>query len=334
MELVAFGEGNVTIAVSDTVLFKVTPFGGSLPPRVKFSQPREVFTSQSSFPISAFADDPDGAVNVVTFFVNGVPVMDESNYSSILRTPGIVEENVIYSTNINISELIDLDTYELDNESGILSIVAIAYDTSGNAVSSEIINLSYTKGNENTPKIDLSFGGDYKDYTRAYKDINYIQLVQGKDFNLTLGSNNKITSVDDLNISDLLNTDLNTTKRFYQLDVFSRNGGEGAKLDLNHSNLTVKVLLGGTGYSNDLNTTITITPILRSYNHGEEAIPTLNDLGSAIVIKQNPAGVPYIGSGYSISPPSPTTTGQILFLDSGSASHCITKPRITIKFHR
>ena len=30
--------------------------------------------------------------------------------------------------------------------------------TSGNAVSSEIINLSYTKGNENTPKIDLSLG--------------------------------------------------------------------------------------------------------------------------------------------------------------------------------
>ena len=85
---------------------RLPPFSGSLPPRVKISQPREVFTSESSFPISAFADDPDGAVNSVTFFVNGVPVMDESNYSSILRTPGIVEENVIYSTNIKISELI------------------------------------------------------------------------------------------------------------------------------------------------------------------------------------------------------------------------------------
>ena len=324
LELVAFGEGNVTIAVSDTVLFKVTPFSGSLPPRVKISQPREVFTSESSFPISAFADDPDGAVNSVTFFVNGVPVMDESNYSSILRTPGIVEENVIYSTNIKISELIDLDTYALDSESGILSIVAIAYDTSGNAVSSEIINLSYTKGNENTPKIDLSFGGDYKDLSRPYKDINYVQLVQGKDFNLTLGANNKITSVD-LNISTLLNADLNTTKRFYQLDVFSRNGGEGAKLDLNHTSSTVEVLLGGTGYTNDHNTTITITPILRSYNQGEEAILTPNNLGTAIVIKQNPAGVPYIGSGYSIFPrarPLPANS----FPDSDSLPIALESP--------
>ena len=60
------------------------------------------------FPISAFADDPDGAANVVTFLSMG-SCDDESTFS-ILRTPGIVEENVIYSTNINISELIDLDT--------------------------------------------------------------------------------------------------------------------------------------------------------------------------------------------------------------------------------
>ena len=47
LELVAFGEGNVTIAVSETVLFKGRQLSrGPLPPRVKISQPREVFTSQ------------------------------------------------------------------------------------------------------------------------------------------------------------------------------------------------------------------------------------------------------------------------------------------------
>ena len=107
----------------------------------------------------------------------------------------------------------------------------------------------------------------------------------------------------DLNISTLLNADLNTTKRFYQIRCFFTKWWRRCESwILTIPDSTVEVLLGGTGYTNDRNTTITITPILRSYNQGEEAILTPNDLGTAIVIKQSPAGVPYIGSGYSIFP--------------------------------
>ena len=47
LELVAFGEGNVTIAVSDTVVFRVSPFTGSLPPRIKISEPKKNLSPQN-----------------------------------------------------------------------------------------------------------------------------------------------------------------------------------------------------------------------------------------------------------------------------------------------
>ena len=86
LELVAFGEGNVTIAVSETVVFRVSPFTGSLPPRIKISEPRKSFTSKSVFPLSASADDPDGAIHSITFYVNGVAVKTGSGFEEILRT--------------------------------------------------------------------------------------------------------------------------------------------------------------------------------------------------------------------------------------------------------
>ena len=157
LELVAFGEGNVTIAVSDTVVFRVSPFTGSLPPRIKISEPRKSFTSKSVFPLSASADDPDGAVHSITFYVNGVAVKTGSGFEEILRTPGIVEENVIYTMDLDVNSLINDSSYSLGTDSGILSVIAIAKDSSGNFVTSETVNLTYTKGGIG-PNASLSFG--------------------------------------------------------------------------------------------------------------------------------------------------------------------------------
>ena len=54
--------------------------------------------------MSASADDPDGAVHSITFYVNGVAVKTGGDGFEILRTPREfnLEENVIYT-------LMDLD---------------------------------------------------------------------------------------------------------------------------------------------------------------------------------------------------------------------------------
>ena len=75
--------------------------------------------------------------------------------------PGIIEENVIYSLDFDISALINdsSNDYNLGSESGILTVIAVAKDSSGNSVSSELLNLTYTKGSIG-PEASLSFGGN------------------------------------------------------------------------------------------------------------------------------------------------------------------------------
>jgi hypothetical protein len=315
LELVAFGEGNVTIAVSQTVLFRVTPFTGSLPPRIKISEPRKSFTSRSVFPLSASADDPDGAVHSVTFYVNGVAVKNGSGFEEILRTPGIVEENVIYSLDLDINKTISDPSYSLGSDSGILSVIAIARDSSGNFVTSETVNLSYTKGSTG-PEASLSFGGNPDDFSRAYRDIQFFdELVNTLDFNITLGASSGIASVD-LNVSHFLG-DLKASNRFYQLDVYSRGDGQGAKLVLDYSNSKVDVVLPGKNYDDDNSTTIRITPLVRSYNQGESAKLVPNDTFTSMVVAQSADGIRYVGDGYSIFPRARPLPAN-LFPDSSS----------------
>ena len=99
------------------------------------------------------------------------------------------------------------------------------------------------------------------------------ELVNILDFNITLDASKGISSVD-LNVSHYLG-DLNASNRFYLLDVYSRGNESGAKLVLDYVNSGVDVVLPGVDYSDDINTTIRITPILRSYKRVAQLAPSL-----------------------------------------------------------
>ena len=73
LQLVAYGMGDQVVATSPLIRFTVNPFEGSLPPNVTMSDPVDfgAITSSSIIPLTARANDPDGAIVAVQYYVDG-----------------------------------------------------------------------------------------------------------------------------------------------------------------------------------------------------------------------------------------------------------------------
>jgi len=283
LELVAFGEGNSTIAVSQTARFVVKQFSGSLPPRIKLSTPRDAVTSSSTLPINAFADDPDGAIKEVKFFANGKEIsVNQQGQKSLPRTPGVTEDTMIYGTLLDINSLINDGNYSL-GERGIISLFAVAIDQSNNQITSSIFNLSYTKGDSKLPTAEIRLNGDPADVNTS-NEIDYRSLDRGSDYNLSL--NNITGGIEEILFEQNLKF---LGAKDYRLDIFSMSStpGRGASFTVEvdeNGSLSATKVLSGEGYSDDANTSLRIVPIYRAYNEGRQAKLVPNDLGTAMVI--------------------------------------------------
>ena len=123
LQLVAYGNNNQVVATSPLIRFTVNPFEGSLPPDVTMNNPSDfdAITSSSIIPLTARANDPDGAMVAVQYYVDGEVYPSPTilkNDTSIKRVEGIAEEIQAYPTLLDMAAV---GAKEEGTESGVFS---------------------------------------------------------------------------------------------------------------------------------------------------------------------------------------------------------------------
>ena len=180
LQLVAYGNNNQVVATSPLIRFTVNPFEGSLPPNVAMNNPSDfdAITSSSIIPLTARANDPDGAMVAVQYYVDGeiYPAPTTlKNDTSIKRVEGIAEEIQAYPT------LLDMAAVGAKEEgTGVRSIFVIGWDNSGNYVASDVYSISFTHGPDMNLVPQVLFNSGFLGF-----DINTSNLTI--DFNQTSG---------------------------------------------------------------------------------------------------------------------------------------------------
>ena len=87
------------LATSSIRRFTISSYDGSLPPKVSLADPSafNAVTSSSVFPCNASGEDPDGALEYVQYYVDGV-----AYGPPLARKPGITELSQNYATQFNL----------------------------------------------------------------------------------------------------------------------------------------------------------------------------------------------------------------------------------------
>jgi hypothetical protein len=302
LQLVAYGVNDQVVATSSLIRFSVNPFEGSLPPDVSMSNPVDfdAITSSSIIPLTARANDPDGAMVAVQYYVDGelYPSPTSPNDdTSIKRVEGIAEEIQAYPT------LLDMEAVGAKEEgTGVRSIFVIGWDNSGNYVSSDVYSISFTHGPNMNLVPQISFNSGFLGFDINTSNLN-IEFNQTTDGLLSVKSNIGPFG------SGLIEA---------RIDVAG--SGVGAEvvpvIDLdsaspNYGKITaINVEDSGEGY--DSNITFKVVPILRAINTGVDAQlaykynpPTdANQTNRVdnITVAKNVDGSLQLGSGYVIAP--------------------------------
>jgi hypothetical protein len=294
LQLVAYGLDGQVLATSALIRFEVSSYEGSLPPVITMANPSSfsAITSTSVIPISSDAEDPDGTISSVSYYVDGQLI------KKINRFAGVSETDQSFAMLLDINQ-----TLADDQTQGFRTIFAIAEDSSGNFVSSQIHNLSFTKGST-PPSIQVTRG------------FNGFRLTAPADLNITRDAATLgITKVE--LVSGPVGANLIDAK------VIVAGTGSGAEIlpviDLNVDSPTYGMLTGfdipegkeGAGY-NSTDIEFSVIPVLRVINEG---VPAEAFFSSSPPADQNattfPAGATlskYVdgslkaGSGYVISP--------------------------------
>ena len=319
LQLVAYGANNQVLATSALIRFKVKEFGGSLPPTVNMEAPEgfTAITHSSIIPLSANGIDPDGAIEWVQFYIDGIefPLQDDGQPKRQDRVDGISESTQSYSTLLDINKTLQIihEHKGLNGDhnitSGVVSMFVIGKDNRDNFVASDIYNLSFTTGVD-PPNVAINRG------------LTSTELYRGADFNITTDSSGKITHIE---INDFL---LPETIYSARIDIEHKkedgNGGTGAIVKPTYSvessasghrtSITgLQIESGGQGYDDNLS--IRIVPQIRAINEGipaEAGISYLYEFNDTIgtnvfkstdiTLRQNVDGSLRVGSGYVVAP--------------------------------
>ena len=286
LQLVAYGESGQVLSTSPLTRLNISAFEGSIPPIVSFSNPGSYnqITSTSTIPFSVTAIDPDGSIENIQFFINGLP------FEGPISLPqGLVDDNFIFSKLWS------------PQESGVFSVHATGIDGSGNVVASSVYHITATTGNTG-PKVF---------FTSPFSstDLNASDL-------LNVSVDGEITS---LGLPD----DLAFGENYYSepIILISGSGGEGAKISAvigkNPSNsseygkiIKFSILDGGSGYDPS-KTNISIVPSIQTVVSGVHARVSHDteynntdpsDFISAQFYIGNDLSGPQVGDGYVVSP--------------------------------
>ena len=291
LQLVAYGSNQQVIATSALIRFSVSNFEGSLPPFVSMSNPVDfnAITSTSVIPLTARAEDPDGAVVAVQYYVDGETYLD-----AIKRVEGISEGSQAYPTLLELAEV-----GATQEGRGVRSIFVIGWDNSGNYVSSDVYNISFTQGLNEAPQISFNSG------TMGFE-------INASDLTITFDSQNGITSISS-NVGPI-----GEGLIYARIDISGKGAGAEIKplIELDTSSSNYGKLIGlevvKPGFDYDSNTTLKCVPILRAINTGipaelsysrgqretfEEASRT-----DTLTIATNVDESKKVGSGYAMAP--------------------------------
>ncbi len=292
LQLVAYSEGELSVAASSLIRFSVDPFVGSLPPAVSLTTPDfDSITSQSTIPLSADGNDPDGTMVGIQFYLDGKKYGDE-----ILRTEGIAEEEQRYPILLDLN-----DSGDLVENNGVRSVFVIGRDNSGSHTASSIYNFSFTSGASQPPEISLN---------GASSDYKLSKTLGNLDINVTSGS---ITGI------EMLTSPLGENIFAARVDVSGKGSGaeilpvieDNASSDNFGMITALELVSGGIGWEEN-STILSIVPIIRAINVGVPAeveffiVPpgdeNQTDLDGFVRFKKNVDGSSKVGSGYAISP--------------------------------
>ena len=278
LTVVIENDSGTQIGSSIPVSLSVSPMNGSRIPTASLDPLHfDSITTNSTIPLSVFAQDEDGSIVGVQFYINGKPFGQE-----ILKPVGISDEEFRYYSNFK------------PENSGIYSIHAVARDLSGNYVSSQIRTLTASVGIEGR-LCRWGFLLDLSSYDFNASDLNVTFDDKGSIIlpseGITLGSG------------------------FYSLPTVQITGsGDGAVfeaiVDFNDPTAPLtgfKRINGGSGYKSS-NFNLKLVPTIQSVLIGERAIPGTRAVFSGDVrsgtryFLSNDIDGPVQGWGYVLSP--------------------------------
>ena len=292
---VVLNENGEEIGSSAPVQYVVSPLQGANP-NISFEEPLfDVLTTTSVLSVSAGANDSDGTVVGVQFYIDG------TKFGNLIpRTPGLPQTSQAYSTGLTFTD------------PGVKSIIAVAYDNGGNYVASQAHTLSIAPGS--TPAI-IQFGEGVSDMTIA-DDI--------LDFNIS--SSGSILGV------NLQQPEGDNFIGLPRVDVIGNGAGAEVSALIDQSVGSVhygkiigfQINNGGNGYDKN-GTTFKVVPVNRLIGNGtpaEVANPVIEErnattgnfdfVSQSARLETNVDGSTRGGSGYVTSPRMIFSIGGIL----------------------
>jgi hypothetical protein len=273
-QAVALDSSGRQMGTSQAVQVTVTPFQGSLPPKIGLNTLIfDAATSSSTLPLSITGTDSDGYIESVQYYVDGAPYKDE-----------IFVDIQNLQASENFPSLLEF------NSTGVRSIFAVAKDNTGNIVSSQVETISVSSGTS-TQKIFLK-NGPQSVSIQAKVENGYIDGFKDIVFPLGRGFiTEPFIEIEGIGTGAAISVSIDT-------DFSSANYGSIIDINIDDS---------GQGY--DENTLITITPVVRSIGFGTPAEISLTfredngtQVPSTISIDTNPDQTLQTGSGYVVSP--------------------------------
>ena len=220
-------------------------------PIISFEEPIfDVLTTSSVLTVSVGANDSDGTIEGVQFYIDGAKFGD-----LIFRTPGLIQTSQSYSADLSFSE------------AGVKSILAVAHDNGGNYVASQTHTLSIAPGS--IPAV-IEFGSGISDFTFNQGTVD-----------LNISSSGTILGI---NLPQALGNNFVGSPR---VDILGDGTGAEATATVNqtvgsaeYGKITsIQIQNGGIGY--DINSTnLKIVPVVRLVGNGtpaEIANPILTD---------------------------------------------------------
>ena len=238
---VVFNENGEEIGSSAPVQYVVSPLQGANP-TITFEEPLfDVLTTTSVLSVSAGANDSDGTIEGVQFYIDG------AKFGNLIpRTPGLPQASQAYSTGLTFTQ------------PGVKSIIAVAHDNGGNYVASEAHTLSIAPGS--TPAI-IQFGKGVSDVTLADDILDFNISSNGSilGVNLQQPVGDNFTGLPRV---DVLGNGANAeVSAIVNQSVGSQNYGKVTGFSINNA---------GSGYDKN-STTFKVVPVNRLIGNGTPA---------------------------------------------------------------
>ena len=272
---VVFNENGEEIGSSAPVQYTVSPLQGANP-SISFEQPLfDVLTTTSVLSVSAGANDSDGTIEGVQFYIDGAKFGD-----LIPRTPGLTQTSQVYSTGLTFTQ------------PGVKSIIAVAHDNGGNYVASEAHTVSIAPGS--TPAV-IQFVDDVLDITIADDILDFNISSSGSILGVSLEQPVGDNFVGLPRVDVLGNGTNAEVTAIVNQSVGSQNYGKVTGFSIDN---------GGSGYDKN-STTFKLVPVYRLIGSGSPAeIDFLIDGqdNRELVILKNVDGSSRTGNGYVSSP--------------------------------